>query len=313
MAKLTASDRARRLIALLGRMQIRTPFSISALATEMNTTPAELSRDLMTLSYCGIAPYSPDVLVPLSIEGDVVIITGSVPALRGPVRLSPDEAEALAAALAAAGFSGTDPLATKLLAAASAAFDAEELERTLRTGTSAHDSGVFESLAAGIRAHSVLRIAYLREGAPTTSIRTVEPLQLFADRGAWYLSAWCRDAGGYRTFRVDRIRSSTATDECFEAADRAEAHLATDAFSGEGLPRARVRFSSSEAFVEREWPGGRIVETDEQGSIIAEVPYGGTDWIARHVVARLGEVEVLSPAEVRAAVLALALEELAAR
>jgi hypothetical protein len=41
------------------------------------------------------------------------------------------------------------------------------------------------------------------------------------------------------------------------------------------------------------------------------VPFAGTDWIARRVVARLGNVEALEPAEVRSAVGVLARTELA--
>jgi proteasome accessory factor C len=166
-------------------------------------------------------------------------------------------------------------------------------------------------VAAGIAEHEVLAIAYQREGAAEPSVRTIEPLQLFADRGAWYLSAWCRKAGAYRTFRVDRIRGVEPTGERFDPAQRSDASLTLEAFSAEGLPLARLRFAASEEFSEREWPGARVAEEDADGSLLVEVPFAGTDWIARRVVARLGAVEALAPPVIRAAVLALAREELA--
>ena len=94
------------------------------MAAEIGSSPAELAEDLTTLSMCGIAPYSPWELVPVAIEGDRVEVFGAVPAMRGPVRLSLSEAEALSAALSAAGFSADDPLNAKLAAASNASLDA---------------------------------------------------------------------------------------------------------------------------------------------------------------------------------------------
>jgi proteasome accessory factor C len=299
------------MIALLGRLKEGTRVPLATLASELDTTPAELATDLETLSVCGVAPYSPMELVPVFVEDDgTVEVWGSMPAMRGPVRLSPAEAGALAAALAAAGFSADDPLAAKLLAASSAGFDADELARTLQTGAVPHDSAVFEALAAGIAAHEVLAIAYQREGAAEPTLRRVEGLQLFSERGAWYLSAWCRRASAYRTFRVDRVRGVEPTGEQFDPAARDDAALSGAAFAPEGLPTARLRFSAGEEFSRREWPGGRVAEEGADGSLIAEVPFAGTGWIARRVMARLGRVEVLEPQVVREAVAALAREEL---
>jgi proteasome accessory factor C len=311
MARTSSADRAKRLIALLGRLREGTRVPLATLAAELDTTPAELATDLETLSVCGIAPYTPMELVPVLVDDGIVEVWGAVPAMRGPVRLSPPEAGALAAALAAAGFSADDPLAAKLLAASSAGFDAEELARTLQTDAVRHDSAAFEALAAGIAAHEVLAIAYQREGAAEPTLRRVEGLQLFSERGAWYLSAWCRKARAYRTFRVDRVRGVEPTGETFDPAARDSAALTGSALSTDGLPSARLRFSAGEEFSEREWPGGRVAEEAADGSLIAEVPFAGTDWIARRVVARLGRVEVLEPAAVRDAVAALAHEELA--
>jgi predicted DNA-binding transcriptional regulator YafY len=310
-ARTSSADRAKRLIALLGRLRSGTRMPLATLAAELDTTSAELAADLETLSVCGIAPYTPMELVPVLVDGDVVEVWGSMPAMRGPVRLSAAEASALAATLAAAGFAADDPLSAKLLAASSAGFDAEQLARTLRTSPAGHDSATFEALAAGVSAGEVLAIAYQREGALEPSIRRVEPLQLFADRGAWYLSAWSREAGGYRTFRVDRVRGVEPAGEMFDPAARGAEIGHPKAFAPDGLPTARLLFSAGEEFSEREWPGARLAEERSDGSLVAEVPFAGTGWIARRVVARLGRVEVLAPAEVRDAVAALAREELA--
>ena len=307
MARTTGADTARRLIALLGHFQNESVIPLSTLAEKVGVTPAQLADDLTTLSICGVAPYYPDMMVDVFVEDGMVEVVSPLPAIKGAVRLSAAEAEALSAALAAAGYSADDSLTARLLAASSAGFDAEELAHTLRTETATHDAGVFEMIAGAIAAHEALAITYQRDGATAPGARVIEPHRLLAERGAWYVSAHCRRAGEERTFRVDRIRSAQPTGEHFAAVD---VDSAAAAFTGEGLPTARLRFAPGEAFIEREWPGGRVVESAEDGSTLAEVPFGGTGWIARAVVARLGAVEVVEPSEVREAVRVLANERL---
>jgi hypothetical protein len=70
----------------------------------------------------------------------------------------------------------------------------------------------------------------------------------------------------------------------------------------DAMPRAVIRFASDGPdLTDREWPGSTF-ERAGDGTVTASVPFAGTSWIARRVVARLGEAEVLSPPEVRAAV-----------
>lgn len=309
MARTPAAERARRLIALLGMLRDGESFAIGDLAQRVGASPAELTADLETLAICGIAPYSPDTLAPVLLDGDRVTIWGEMPAVRGAVRLSPREAEALVAALEAAGFSADDDLTRAIIRASAAPFDLDAIARTLRAGSAAHESGVFETLAQAAQDREAIAIAYQREGARTPTPRTVEPLQLFADRGAWYLWAWCRQAGDFRTFRIDRIRAVEPTGETFSADQ--EATRPAVALPTRGLPLATLRFAPDEPFVEREWPGGRVVSREDDGTTVVEVPFAGTDWVARRVAARLGTVVAVAPEQVRSAVAQLAREELA--
>jgi len=311
MPRPSSGDAARRLIALLGQLTPGMSVPVADLAERLGTSPAQLADDLGTLSLCGIAPYTPDQMVDVFVEDGVVEVYSPLPAVDAPVRLSPAEAEALAAALAAAGFTAEDPLAARLLAAASTGFDGAALERTLRSAIATHDSGVFETLASAASGFDVVAIEYQAEGAAEPNAREIEPVRLFAERGAWYVYAWCRTAAGWRTFRVDRVRSAEVTGEGFEpravSEDGGAGGGMPSAFAPEGLPLATLRFAAGEAFVDREWPGGRVLTTESDGTTVAEVPYAGTGWIARRVAARLGAVEVVSPSDVRAAVASLTL------
>lgn len=311
MARLGGAERTARLIALLGQLKPWERIAVADLAEAVGTTEAELAADLETLSLCGIAPYDPYDLMPIWVEDGFVEVGGELPALAGPVRLSVAEAAALAAALQAAGFDAADPLTARLLDAAGATdFDAEELAHTVRTLAGAHDRGVYEALSAAVAGAQVVHIEHSSGGTSAHECREVEPVSLFVERGAWYLTAWCRKAGSWRTFRVDRIRSAVTTGERFAARPGAD-EAGGVALDPAGLPVARLRFERAGDFIEREWPGASVVEVGTDGSATIEVPFAGTGWIARHVCARLGSVTVLEPQELREAVVETAKAQIA--
>lgn len=307
MPRPNASEQAKRLVALLGHLMTQERLPISVLAQRAGLPESQLAADLEMLSMCGVAPYDPWAMVPVMIEDGYVEVFGEMPALKGAVRLSAAEATALVAALEAAGIAADHPLANRLISAATSSFDAEQVEQILATSPSGHESAVYECVARALEEHRLVRIEYLKSGSESRSCRDIEPQAMFAERGAWYVTAWCRTASGYRTFRLDRIVSAELVPESFEPR---EVSGGCTAFSAEGLPFATLRFAPGTAVSDREWPGIRGLEQAPDGSTIAQVPYGGTSWIARMVMARLGRVEVISPAEVRDAVRALASETL---
>ncbi len=306
-----ADQTARRLVALLGRLTPGSRTRISDLAAELDTSEATLASDLMTLALCGVPPFDPDALMPLIVEDGYVEVWSELPASLGTVRLCASEAAALAMALQVAGFGPGDGLTRRLLeAAAATGFDAGELERSIRARSGLHEAPVYQTLAAAVSAHEAVRIEYVKPDAAAPSTREIEPVALFAERGAWYTTAWCRHAGAWRTFRVERIRCAAQTGE--PATHRATPPFGTDgALAVEDLPLATLEFAASERFDERDWPGAVVREKRDDGSCIVEIAFAGTAWIARRVVARLGAVRVLEPAEMRAAVRALASREAA--
>lgn len=310
MARPNSGARARRLIALLSRLEPDTRIPLAQLAGELGVTESEIAADLTTLSFCGVAPYDPFGLVPVLVDGDSVEVFGKVPALRGPVRLSVSEAEALAAALQAAGFGADEPLVAKLLAATTFDYPADEVERVVRASITGHDVNVYEELARAVAEHSVVEIEHASSHTGAVSCRSIEPRALFAERGAWYVTAWCRSAESWRTFRLDRIRNASIADEQFDAQLRPALPGDLTALDTSDLPLARLKFCDGESFSEREWPGAVVAGQNADGSLLLDVPYAGTSWIARRVVARLGAVEVVEPVELREAVQAVATAEL---
>ena len=304
MSRISGADRARRLLMLLGTLERGAKLPLDDLADRLAAPVEEIVEDLELLSMCGVAPYGPDDLVPVLVDGDAVHVFGALPALDRRVRLSASEARALAAALQISGRPAADPLVERLLAATSAV-DADALERLVRAAT-VGDFSFTGVLTAGATDSECIRIVYRSAGGEEETARVIEPASLFNERGAWYVEAFCRSAGARRTFRVDRIRNAEPTGERFEPRELA---LDATAIPGGPLPVARVRFEPGAGVSDREWPGVRVLATDDRGTLV-EVPYAGTAWIAREVLSFLGRARVEEPEEVRAAVADLARREL---
>ena len=309
MAKTPAAARARRLLAILHVFEPDTVVPLTDVAEALGITPAEAAEDLSVLACCGLHPYTPDALVPLYLEDGVVRVFGKLPALDRAVRLSTREVRALAAALELAGVSADAPLIRKLLAnAATPDVSAEEVGNLLAVAAGSNAGSLLGDLAVARDQRRCVRLTYQAAGREEATDRVIEPLGLVNDQGAWYVEAYCRRAGALRTFRVERIRSWEVLEETFP--ERALSPSGS-AFVTDGLPLARVRFSpasGSAGTALKEWPGARLESEDADGATVL-VPFAGTEWIARQVVALLGDAEVLEPAEVRDAVRELALRE----
>lgn len=61
----------------------------------------------------------------------------------------------------------------------------------------------------------VMSMDYFANHSQEHSIRLVEPVGIFYQGGHWYLIAFCRLRNDYRTFRVDRIRKLSLTNNLF--------------------------------------------------------------------------------------------------
>jgi predicted DNA-binding transcriptional regulator YafY len=145
-----------------------------------------------------------------------------------PVSLTPEEAAAIAVALAA---QPDGPYATAGRAALEKVLGALEPDPGRRAqllatslwvsaeaGRSAEVRSVVEQ---AVTRHRVLRLRY-RDGGGTTSSREVEP-QLLARSGRhWFLVAWCRERQAMRWFREDRIEGVESTDEAAPRRDLAD-------------------------------------------------------------------------------------------
>jgi proteasome accessory factor BC len=222
-----------------------------------------------------------------------------------PARLLPVEAKALVAAIDLIG----DHLPEGALNSARdkivAALGADPMEQGLQVAsTSGDDSEIARVVSRAISSTHLLRLEYYKANEDEFSERVVEPYALINGREGWYVATFDPARDAVRHFRLDRVKTAEVLDGSFTP--RPEVDPAADV---DGWPRtgeveasrvARVWISPDRARWSREQR--RVSQELADGSVIVELPYKGTDWLVREVLAEAGDAAVLSPQEAREAV-----------
>lgn len=211
MAERGPGSRFRRVLAMVTFLASRERVKLSEIAEQFNMSEADVERELMLVSMCGLPPYSPDQLIDVLVLDDVV--EARIPEyFHRPRQLTASDGLSLLAAgrtlMAVPGADTDGPLARAL----------EKLSDALG-GTA---GGVAVELDAPLLLAEVQRanderqrieITYYSATRDATSTRVVDPLSVFVDAGHWYLAAYCNNAGKTLTFRIDRIEAVRFTGE----------------------------------------------------------------------------------------------------
>ncbi|MFE2026561.1 helix-turn-helix transcriptional regulator [Streptomyces hygroscopicus] len=187
------------------------PLTVAALAARFEISTRTVQRDLQTLMETGV----PVRTTPGRGGGWSIAAEMTLP----PIHLTPEEASALTAALAAVGaatpYAGAARTAAQKIAASMtgpASTVARELAARIVTRPSRTDSAIRTAVEQALTHNTALRLSYT-DAAGRESDRVVEPAGLLTAEGRWYLIAWCRTRRAGRGFRLDRITAATPTDE----------------------------------------------------------------------------------------------------
>lgn len=311
--------RADRLISLVLLLQSRGRLSAAALAAELRVSVRTVYRDLATLSSSGVP-----VLTESGPNGGCRLLPGYSFPLRG---LTPDEASALLlpgvpAALAELGLDGPLAAARRKISVTSGAAAGPALVHLdlPRWFAAKEDVPHLRTVATALRDRRRLRIRYRDQEIP----RVLDPLGLVNKAGLWYLVAarasGHEPAGGHgpAVFRAGRITSASVLAEPAVRDDEFDLASFWAQWSAEfetSRPSCEVRVRASpaalEAFPEIFGDGARAV-VDAAGPPDADGFREVTlsfehELAATHRLAGFGGlVEVLSPATVRAGVIAAA-------
>ena len=228
--------------------------------------------------------------MPVFVDGDIVEVFGDIPALRGPVRLSARRGASAGRRAAGRGIRGRRP------SHRSAARLAVGLVRCRRAGARRRAAGTVprprslrEARPTRCRSAAVVQLEYVSAAARTAVL----------PRGR--AAGAVRRAGRLVPDRVVPKRAghggpSESTASARPTVDRRALRVfgggrrpaPPEAVRPGGLPRARVAFDSGRELRRPRVAGRRGRCTADDGGLIVSVPYAGTAWIARMVVAQLG-------------------------
>jgi predicted DNA-binding transcriptional regulator YafY len=222
-----------------------------------------------------------------------------------PARLLPVEAKALIAAIDLIG----DHLPEGALQSARekivTALGADPMEQGLQVASgTGDDSKIARVVSMAIAESKLVRLEYYKANEDVFSTREIEPYALINGREGWYVASFDPEREDVRHFRLDRVKTAEILDQTFTP--RPEVDPAADV---DGWPRtgeveasrvARVWISPDRARWSREQR--RVAQELADGSVIVELPYKGTDWLVREVLAEAGDAAVVAPPEARAAV-----------
>ncbi|HEX5926987.1 MAG TPA: WYL domain-containing protein [Baekduia sp.] len=222
-----------------------------------------------------------------------------------PARLLPVEAKALIAAIDLIGDHLPEGALNSAREKIVAALGADPMEQGLQVASGAgDDSEIARVVSRAISDCHQLRLEYYKANEDEFSERVVEPYALINGREGWYVASYDPAREAVRHFRLDRVKTAEVLDVSFTP--RPEVDPASDVagWPSTGLVEAsrvaRVWISPERARWSREQR--RVAQDLADGSVIVELPYKGTDWLVREVLAEAGDAAVLSPPEAREAV-----------
>ncbi|MGA2036079.1 MAG: WYL domain-containing protein, partial [Acidimicrobiales bacterium] len=257
-----AGERLHRLLAVLTWLARQGRAPVAELAERFGLSPAELVADLELAACCGLPPYTPDQLMEIIVdENEVIADLG--PDLARPRRLTAAEGFALAvSARAILSVPGADPEGALARALG-------KLEATLGDlGSLRVDLDEPPHLAAARQAalaHEQLELRYYSVSSDEESLRVVDPVDVVAVDGRWFLDGYCHRAEGMRRFRVDRISMLRPTGKKVEPS----------------VPAPGDRVPTSAAFVPGPDATVAHLSVDEAGAWVAEaVPVLSTAGLA---------------------------------
>jgi proteasome accessory factor C len=290
-----------RLLALVPWLLAHRGTPLDQIAAEFDVTPQQMRRDISLIWMCGLPGHTPGDLMDVVWEGDRVTLSNA-DTIAAPLRLTPEEALALVAALRAlSGVPGlvdtgaVDRALAKLETAAGAAVSGE---RVVAAGHSEVDpsvmSAVTDALARGRRLH----LRYWVPARDEATERDVDPVRVFTGQGASYLSGWCRQVDDLRTFRLDRVLEATVLDVAAEVPDDAR-HRAID--SGLFTPDVSDRLVTLDLDAAARWvadyhPCEEVVERGD-GGLTVRLRTWDDGWVRRLALGLAGSGRVVDPPE----------------
>jgi len=300
-----ATDHLPRLLALVPWIVSHPDTPVGDVAKQFGVTEEQIRKDLDLLFVCGLPGYGPGDLMEVVYDGDRVSMSNADTISR-PLRLAPDEALALIAALRALlGTPGlvetgaVDRALAKLEAAAGGHVDGAEL-------AVAADEAVAPAAVESVRAATVagrrVRMRYWVPARDEATDRDVDPIRVFTSGGAVYLVGWDRSVDDVRTFRLDRALAVEVLDVAVEVPAEARERGPDDqVFTPSADDRLiTVELSDRARWVADYYPCESVRESPS-GGLVVTMRARDDAWVRRLALALAGIARVVEPADLAAA------------
>jgi len=152
-------------------------------------------------------------------------------------------------------------------------------------------------LFAAVAAHTPVELSYHDE------VRTIDPYRLEFQRGRWYLTGYDHLRDEERNYRLDRIEGGVALTDLpsFESPSTTVPGRARGAWElGSDEPvRATVKVEGPQARWLAHQVGPDRVRSDEDGTVVVELPVTNRAAFRSFVLSFLDHAEILEPPELR--------------
>jgi len=226
-----------------------------------------------------------------------------------PARLLPAEAKALVAAIDLIGEHLPNGSLTSAREKIVAALEFDPLEHGLQIApTEGDDPEIARVISEAITRRRLLRLEYYKPSDDEYTTRQVEPYALVNGREGWYAACFDPARDDMRHFRLDRIRWAQVTDIAYRPRPSVDPAAELDGWLRTGeLEASRIaRVWITRERASRARDEQRIIQELCDGSVIVEVPFKGTAFLVRDILAEAGDAVVLEPADARRATCAAA-------
>lgn len=303
--KLSVAERMARLLGIVPWVVTHGGARLDDIAARFGYPRDQLLEDLTKrLFYVGVHPFTPDTLINVFIEDEIVDIQYA-DWFSQPMRLSTEEATRLLAA----GRTVLDMSEGRVRSEAGDESEAAPLVRALAKlrlslGAEGGDgaghidvclgdapAATLDELRRAMAERRRIEIEYYSFGRDTMTSRAVDPARLVSHDGVWYLFGWCWRARAERVFRVERIRTLTVADTPIEV----QLH------AGEGLilgmadvdRTATIRLEPEAAWAADYYDARQRTEHPD-GTVDAVFAVASESWLARVLVQLGPQAEMLA-------------------